>query len=77
MQYPPPPPKGHLMKLSQNKIDEYRQKMEELQFQWEDMTSIKSHKKREEKRIELLREFILTGTKCSSDGGEIGSTDGE
>ena len=70
MQYPPPPPKGHLM----NKIDDYKSKMR--WDAWEDIMPIKQRVPRDEtEKINAIRNVILD--KCSSDGGETGSTDGE
>ena len=55
-----------------NKIDEYKSKIR--WDAWEDVTSIKQPRDETEK-INAIRNAILD--KCSSDGGEIGSTDGE
>jgi len=66
VQFPPPPPKGHLM----NKIDEYKNKIN--YDVWEDVAPLKIRDRQEDpKRIEAIRKVIL---ECSSDGGELGST---
>jgi len=65
VQYPPPPPKGHLM----NKIDDYKSKMR--WDAWEDIMPIKQRVPRDEtEKINAIRNAILD--KCSSDGGETG-----
>ena len=63
MQYPPPPPKGHLM----NKIDEYKSKIR--WDAWEDVTSIKQPRDETEK-INAIRNVILKDFWPPENGGE-------